>query len=103
MSITTVIHCCACAVGYRLEQARAIREVLVEKLQSATVAELSAEERAARMDEVMMDEERRQKEMSDDLKRLRNLKFQKAQEHHETNMNERNVDAQIQVSCSAIR
>ena len=85
-------------VSDRLEQARAIRDVLVDKLQSATAAELSAEERAARMDEIMQDEERRQKEMEDELKRMRGIKFQKQQQNHETNMNERNVEAQIQVS-----
>ena len=74
-----------------------MRETLVEKLKIATESNLSAEERAARMDELLDDEEKRQKDIDQDLKYLRDLQFKKMQELHENQMKERNNEAEITV------
>ena len=87
----------------RLKQAKDLRETLVEKLKIVTESNLSAEERAARMDELLEDEEKRQKEIDQDLKYLRDLQFKKMQELHETKTSERNHEAEIQGSQAAIR
>ena len=71
--------------------------MLVDKLQTATAAELSAEERAARMDEILNDEERSQKQSSVELKLLRDQKFKKAEEVHEARRNEKSVQALMDV------
>lgn len=68
------------------------------KLKIATESNLSAEERAARMDEMLEDEERRQKEIDQELKYLRDIQFRKMQELHETKTKERNNEAEIQVT-----
>lgn len=82
-----------------------MREVLIEKLKMAMESTLSAEERAARMDELLADEEKRQNEMDQEIKRLRELQFRKTQELHEARTRERNQEAGIQVSgwCSCGR
>ena len=54
------------------------------------------------MDEILMEEERRQKEMDQELKRLRDLQFRKTQELHDTRIKERNTDAEIQVKAVAL-
>ena len=82
---------------FRLEQAKMSRETLVEKLKVVTESELSAEERAARMDELLQEEEKRQHEIDVELKRLRDIQFKKAQELHEARTKERNLEAEIQV------
>lgn len=82
----------------RLKQAKELRETLVTKLKIATESNLSAEERAARMDEMLEDEERRQKEIDQELKYLRDIQFRKMQELHETKTKERNHEAEIQVT-----
>lgn len=46
-----------------MRQAKDLRETLIEKLKIVTESNLSAEERAARMDELLEDEEKRQKEI----------------------------------------
>jgi lipase chaperone LimK len=81
----------------RLESAKQLHEALVEKLKIATESTLSAEERAAQMDELMADEEKRQIEIDQDLKKLRTQLFKKTQELHEAKTNERNIEAEIQV------
>lgn len=81
----------------RLEKAKQIHEALVEKLKIATESTLSAEERAAQMDELMQGEEKRQHEIDQELKRLRDLMFKKTQELYEARTAERNVEAEIQV------
>lgn len=86
------------SVNLRLRQAKDLRETLVEKLKIATESNLSAEERAARMDELLEDEDKRQKEIDQDLKYLRDLQFKKMQELHELKTKERNNEAEIQVS-----
>lgn len=78
--------------------AKDLRETLVEKLKIATESTLSAEERAARMDELLEEEERVQKEYDQKLKALRDLQFRKTQELHECKVKERNTEAEIQVS-----
>lgn len=70
----------------------------MEKLKIATESTLSAEERAARMDELLEEEERVQKEYDQKLKALRDLQFRKTQELHECKVKERNTEAEIQVS-----
>ena len=86
----------------RLEHARQIHEVLVDKLQSATEAELSAEERAARMDEILNEEQRTQKTLTTELKALREVKFKKTGEVQEARREEKSVQALIEVSSSQI-
>ena len=58
---------------------------------------LSAEERAARMDELLEAEEQQQQEIEAELKRLRDAQFKKTQQLHESQTQERNTDAEIQV------
>ncbi len=77
-----------------------MHEMLIEKLKVATESSLSAEERAARMDEIMNEEEMRQKDIETELKRLRDLMFRKTQELHKTRTDERNTEAEIQVRVS---
>lgn len=87
----------------RLENAKITHEALVEKLKFATESTLSAEERAARMDEMMQEEEKRQFEIETELKRLRDLQFRKTQELHDSQTKERNMEAEIQGSRAAGR
>lgn len=87
----------------KLETAKDTRERLMEKLKAAMEAKLSAEERAARMDEFMQEEEKSQKEIDTELKRLRELQYKKGQELFETRRSERNTEAEIQGSQAAIR
>ncbi|XP_048746440.2 coiled-coil domain-containing protein 39-like isoform X1 [Ostrea edulis] len=87
----------------KLQMAKDLRETLVEKLKIATESTLSAEERAARMDELLEEEEKVQKEYDQKLKALRDLQFRKTQELHESKVTERNTEAEIQGSQAAIR
>ena len=80
-----------------MESAKHLHETLVEKLKIVSESQLSAEERAARMDELMLDEEKRQHEIDQELKHLRDLQFRKNQELHESRTDERNTEAEIQV------
>ena len=81
-----------------MKQAKELRETLVEKLKIATESTLSAEERAARMDEYLEDEDKRQKEIDYQLKYLRDMQFKKMQELHDNRTEERNTEAEIQVT-----
>ncbi|KAK3095543.1 hypothetical protein FSP39_015932 [Pinctada imbricata] len=87
----------------RLQNAKELRETLIEKLKIATESTLSAEERAARMDEILEDEERTQKDIDAKLKQLRDLQFRKTQELHDCRIEERNTEAEIQGSQAAVR
>ncbi|XP_021365244.1 coiled-coil domain-containing protein 39-like [Mizuhopecten yessoensis] len=87
----------------RLQQAKELRETLVDKLKIATESTLSAEERAARFDEMLQDEDRTQAEIDQQLKHLRDLQFHKTQELHDSKIKERNTEAEIQGSQAAIR
>ena len=82
---------------FRLENAKQAREALVERLKFATESTLSAEERAAQMDEMMAKEEHIQSELETELKRLRDLQFRTTQELHRAHTEERNTEAEIQV------
>lgn len=84
-------------IHFRLQMAKDLRETLVEKLKIATESTLSAEERAARMDEMLEEEQNVQKEYDQKLKALRDLQFRKTQELHECRIKERNTEAEIQV------
>ena len=75
----------------------------MDKLKVATESKLSAEERAARMDELMEEEEKRQLEIEYELKRLRELQFKKAQDLHNARTKEKDSEAQIQGSRAALR
>ncbi|KAH3812374.1 hypothetical protein DPMN_140804 [Dreissena polymorpha] len=55
------------------------------------------------MDEMLEDEDKRQREIDQDLKYLRDLQFKKMQELHEAKMKERNNEAEIQGSQAAVR
>lgn len=70
----------------------------MDKLKIATESTLSAEERAARMDEMLADEDKQQNEIDHLLKNLRELQFRRSQELHENKIKERNMEAEIQVS-----
>lgn len=70
---------------------------MIEKLKVVTESELSAEEKAARYEELMQEEEKRQREIEAELKRLRDLLFTKQRELHQTKTKERNMEAEIQV------
>ncbi|CAH1781534.1 unnamed protein product [Owenia fusiformis] len=87
----------------KLRQAQLNRERLQEKLKMCIDAEMTAEERAAQMDELMQEEEKNQKEIDTELKRLRELQFKKTQEQYEINTKERNTEAEIQGSRAATR
>ena len=80
-----------------MKQAKDLRETLVEKLKIATESTLSAEERALKMDELLEEEEKRQKDIDYQLKYLRDLQFRKMQELHDNKIQERNTEAEIQV------
>ncbi|KAJ8309699.1 hypothetical protein KUTeg_011564, partial [Tegillarca granosa] len=90
-------------VQFHDEMAKDLRETLVEKLKIATESTLSAEERAARMDEMLQEEERNQQEIDTQLKYLRDLQFRKTEELHQAKAKERNIEAEIQGSQAAIR
>ncbi|KAL5004553.1 hypothetical protein ScPMuIL_018009 [Solemya velum] len=87
----------------RLHQAKELRETLMDKLKIATESTLSAEERAARMDEMLSDEDRHQNEIDHLLKGLREIQFRKSQELHEVKIKERNLEAEIQGSQAAMK
>ena len=86
-----------------MEKAKALHEALCEKLKVVTESELSAEERAARMDELLSNEENNQKEIDQELKRLRDLQFRKAQDLQKSKREERDTEAGIQGSRAAAR
>ncbi|KAF6040654.1 CCDC39 [Bugula neritina] len=87
----------------KLREMVEIRESLNDKLKMATEAQLSAEELAARMDEMMEAEERRQKQIEQDLKHLRDIKFKKGQEYFTAKKAEKDTNAEIQGTRAAIR
>lgn len=87
----------------KLERARQVHEALMEKLKLVMESTLSAEERAARMEALLQDEEAKQREIEVELKRLRELHFRKTQELHESRTAERNTEAEIQGSRAAAR
>ena len=70
---------------------------LEEKLQLAFDSSLTAEERAHRMEEMLSEEERQQREIETELKNLRDMQFKKSQELHDYRVNEKNIEAEIQV------
>jgi hypothetical protein len=88
---------------FRLKLAQEIRERLIEKMKMATDGELSAEERAAAMEEILLEEEKIQKEIDTDLKRLHDIQFRKTQDLYDARAKETNMDAEIQGSRAAIR
>ena len=74
-----------------------VHEALIEKLKMELESTLSAEERAARMDELLTEEEKRQQEISTELKQLRDAQFKKTQQLHNAQTQEKNTEAEIQV------
>lgn len=70
----------------------------MEKLKVATESTLSAEERAAQMDEFLNNEEKRQKDLYQDLKTLRDINFKKQEELHDAQRSEKDVESSIQVT-----
>ena len=81
----------------RLENARMIHEGLLDKLKVVTESTLSAEERAARLDQLLQEEEAVQTEIETELKRLRDMQFRKTEELHEARTEQRNTEAEIGV------
>ena len=87
----------------RLQKAKQLNDALYEKFQVVRESELSAEERAARMDELLAEEENLQREVDLELKRLRELQFKKTEELHVARVNEKDTDAAIQGGRAATR
>lgn len=87
----------------KFNELQEVKETLSEKLQVATEAQLSAEELAARMDEMMTNEEERQKKITQDLQHLRDIKFKKGQDLYESKKLEKDMAAEIQGSRAAVR
>jgi len=87
----------------KLNHAKQVHEALIEKLKQASEGTLSAEERANRMEEILIEEEIQQKELDVELKRLRDLLFKKTQELYQARTEERNTEAEIQGSRAAAR
>ncbi|XP_064639257.1 coiled-coil domain-containing protein 39-like [Lineus longissimus] len=87
----------------KLKQAQEIREKLIEKLKMANEGELTAEERAAAMEQILLEEEKIQKEIDTDLKRLHDIQFRKTQDLYDSRNKETNMNAEIQGSRAAIR
>ena len=69
----------------------------MEKLKLVEETTLSAEENAARMDEMMAAEEAAQGALAEEMRRLRDIQFKKTQELHNVRTEEKNCIAQIQV------
>ncbi|XP_038050649.1 coiled-coil domain-containing protein 39-like [Patiria miniata] len=87
----------------RVEDAKDHRQELSAKLKAITDASLSAEERAAMMDSILKDEETSLHLLDQELKRLRDLQYKKAQELFEAKTTEKNTLAEIQGSRAASR
>ena len=88
---------------FRLHLAKQTHEALDEKLKQVSESALSAEERASRMDELLKQEEVHQKELDTELKKLRDLHFRKTQELYQARTEERNTEAEIQVTVAGHR
>ena len=69
----------------------------MEKLKLVEETTLSAEENAARMDEMMAAEEAAQGALAEEMRRLRDIQFKKTQELHNVRTEEKNCIAEIQV------
>jgi len=87
----------------KLKQAKDLREALVEKLKVAVEATLSAEERSARMDEMLTEEEKRQEECRTELKLLGEILFKKEKERQESKTEEKKTEAAINGAHNAIK
>ena len=87
----------------RVENAKANRQDLMIKLEKISDASLTAEERAAMMDKALLDEEENLHLLDQELKRLRDLQYKKAQELFEGKTMEKNTMAEIQGSRAASR
>ncbi|KAJ8030943.1 Coiled-coil domain-containing protein 39 [Holothuria leucospilota] len=87
----------------RVELAKKNRGILMDKLKAASNATISAEEKAAIMDNMLENEEEDQKLMEQELKRLRDLQYKKSQELYEAKVLEKNTGAEIQGGRAASR
>eukprot|EP00058_Branchiostoma_floridae_P007967 XP_002593455.1 hypothetical protein BRAFLDRAFT_119531 [Branchiostoma floridae] len=87
----------------KLRAAQELREQLTEKLKITTESELSAEERALRMDELLQEEEHQIKDIETDLGRLREVQFKRTQELHNARQQERHTHAEITGARAASR
>lgn len=87
----------------KLQQAKDTREALVEKLKVATEATLSAEERAARMDEMLNAEEQRQHMLQEELKHMRDIQFKSQRDLQNAHREERDLEAVIEGSHAALK
>ncbi|XP_005105331.1 coiled-coil domain-containing protein 39 [Aplysia californica] len=87
----------------KLQQAKDLREALTEKLKVAVEATLSSEERAARMDELLNSEEKRQEECRTELKLLGEALFRKEKEKQEAKTDEKQTEAAINGAHNAIK
>ncbi|XP_076453930.1 coiled-coil domain-containing protein 39-like [Babylonia areolata] len=87
----------------KLQQAKDLREALTEKLKMATEATLTAEEKSAKMDALLTEEENSQRVLEQDLKNMRDILFKKQEDLHKARTQERDLEAVIQGSHAAIR
>lgn len=87
---------------FRLQQAKDLREVLLEKLKVSIESTLSAEARTLRLEELLNNEEKHQEEMMQELKLLGDTLFKKDKETNEARTNEKMTEASISVSLLLI-
>ncbi|KAG9273738.1 coiled-coil domain-containing protein 39 [Astyanax mexicanus] len=86
----------------KLEEAWLQNAALEEKLQLATEAALSVEERAEQMEQILSDQELHLKEIDAQLKRQRELLFRKSQELQTLRAKEKNATAELSGSRMAL-
>ncbi|XP_017570121.2 coiled-coil domain-containing protein 39 isoform X1 [Pygocentrus nattereri] len=86
----------------KLEEARLQNVALGEKLQVATEAALSVEERAEQMEQMLCDQELHSKEIDAQLQRQRELLFRKRQELQTLRAKEKNATAELSGSRAAL-
>lgn len=87
----------------KLKQAKDLRQILMDKLKMSAEATLSAEERAALMDEMLNAEEKQQDSMRQELKLLGEERFKKEKERHEARLEEKKTEAAIAGAHNAIK
>ncbi|KAL6489891.1 hypothetical protein MHYP_G00002360 [Metynnis hypsauchen] len=86
----------------KLEEARLQNVALGEKLQVATEATLSVEERAEQMEQMLCDQELHSKEIDAQLQRQRELLFRKRQELQTLRAKEKNATAELSGSRATL-
>ena len=73
---------------------------LADKLKQIEEATLSAEEMSERVSRMMADEEAAQVTYDEEMRRLRNIHFKTTRQLHKITLEEKNMNAEIQVSSN---